>query len=74
MIPRSLIAAWQSAARSASCEGGVCSKSAGKSGKAPNPTKMVSLRMIVTHPNDLDAPLRIAAKSKIDDYREQSEH
>jgi hypothetical protein len=27
-----------------------------------------------TNPNDLDAPLRIAAKSKIDDYREQSEH
>ena len=25
----------------------------------------------LTHPNDLDAPLRIAAKSKIDDYREQ---
>jgi len=28
----------------------------------------------LTHPNDLDAPLRIAAKSKIGDYREQSEH
>ena len=25
----------------------------------------------LTHPHDLDAPLRIAAKSKIDDYREQ---
>ena len=25
----------------------------------------------LTHPNDLDAPLRLAAKSKIDDYREQ---
>ena len=25
----------------------------------------------LTHPNDLDAPLRLAAKSKIDDYRDQ---
>ena len=25
----------------------------------------------LTHPRDLDAPLRIAAKSKIDDYRDQ---
>ena len=36
-------------------------------GKAPNPTKMVSLRI----PTTSDAPVRIAAKSKIDDYREQ---
>ena len=28
----------------------------------------------LTHPHDLDAPLRIAAQSKINEYRQQSEH
>ena len=29
---------------------------------------------LLTHPHDLDAPLRIAAKSKIDDYRARYAH
>ena len=66
MRVRCVGSARQSAARSASCEGGVCSKSAGKSGKAPNPTKMVSLgRMIVTHPNDLDAPCASLRRARL---------